>query len=261
MEIVILGSGNVAHCFGHLLELQGHRIRQVISRHTGHAQVLAERLNASYTDSPDEIWTGADVYLLAVSDRAIAGLDGWLRLGKRIAVHTSGSIPLKAIANISDNTGVLYPLQSLRRDIQQPAEIPVLVEASDRITQTRLITLAESISSRIELVNSDRRMKLHLAGVICNNFTNYLFTLARDYCQAESLDFGLLKPLIQETFHRLERYDPAQVQTGPAIRGDQVTLEQHLELLADHPGTQEVYQMLSDHISRYYALQGIDPEH
>lgn len=253
MEIVIIGSGNIAHSFGHLLELQGHRIHQVLSRDSGHARELAERLNAQYSSDLDEIWLSADVYLLAVSDHAIAELNGYLRLGRRIVVHTAGAVALSAIQNISKCTGVLYPLQSIRKDIKQARDIPVLVEASDKITLTRLKTLAESISSKVREVDSEQRLKIHLAAVFCNNFTNYLFTIAKDYCQKESLDFDLLKPLLHETFSRLERYDPRDVQTGPAMRNDTRTLEQHRGLLSGYPEIWEVYRLLSRHIYDYYS--------
>ncbi len=37
MDIVIMGAGNVAHCFGHLMKLHGHHVKQVISRSKAHA--------------------------------------------------------------------------------------------------------------------------------------------------------------------------------------------------------------------------------
>jgi predicted short-subunit dehydrogenase-like oxidoreductase (DUF2520 family) len=253
MEIVIIGSGNVAHTFGHMLELSGHRIVQVISRDGSHAKDLAEKLNAQHTSDLNDISMDADVYLMAVTDKAVGELNQVLRLGKRIAAHTAGSLPLAAISRISTNTGVLYPLQSLRKEIKQLRPIPMLVEAGDKVTLSRLKTLAESISPLVREMDSEHRMKLHLAAVICNNFTNHMITLASDYCRSQSLDFNLLKPLLQETFERADRFDPLEMQTGPARRHDAGTLELHMQLLAGYPGLQELYRVLSDHIYHYYS--------
>jgi len=260
MEIVLIGSGNVAHTFGHMLELSGHRIVQVISRNPGHARELADRLNAQHGTDLNDLSMDADVYLLAVTDRAIPQLNETLRLGKRIAAHTAGSLPLSAISRISTNTGVLYPLQSLRKDIKQIRPIPMLVEAGDRGTLTRLRTLAESISPVVREIDSEHRMKMHLAAVICNNFANHMISLAADYCRSESIDFDLLKPLLQETFDRADRYDPLDMQTGPARRHDRGTIDLQLELLTQYPGLRDFYRMISDHIFHYYPDPDLQPE-
>ncbi len=252
MEIVLIGSGNVAHTFGHMLELSGHQIVQVISRDPIHARELADKLNAHHGTDLNDLSMNADVYLLAVTDRAVHHLNETLRLGRRIAAHTAGSLPLSAISKISTGTGVLYPLQSLRKDIKQIRPIPMLVEARDKTTLTRLKTLAESISPLVREMDSEHRMKLHLAAVICNNFTNHMISLAADYCRSESIDFDLLKPLLQETFDRAERFDPLDMQTGPARRHDRGTIDLHLELLAPYPGLRDFYRMISDHIYHYY---------
>ncbi|PSL46815.1 putative short-subunit dehydrogenase-like oxidoreductase (DUF2520 family) [Chitinophaga niastensis] len=252
MDIVIVGTGNVAHCFGHLLKLHGHQVIQVVSRDKAHAQELGEMLNSPYTDDLLDINMEGDIYLLAVSDTAIPELNDQLRLGKRIVVHTAGAVPIEAIARISVNTGVLYPLQSIRKEIKTYPPIPVMMEASNDEVLRRLQSLAQSIASRVEVTNSPQRLRYHLTAVLCNNFTNHLIAQAKAYCEKEQLDFTLLQPIIKETFDRLEKYPPEMVQTGPALRMDEATMSLHRSLLAGDEYLQLVYQVMSDSIYQFH---------
>jgi predicted short-subunit dehydrogenase-like oxidoreductase (DUF2520 family) len=253
MDIVIIGAGNVAHCFGHLLKLHGHQILQVISRSKEHAVELAESLHSTGTNDLLDINMEADVYLMAVSDAAIPELNDELRLGKRFVVHTAGAVPLDAIKKISINTGVMYPLQSLRKEVRNYPAIPLLLEAANDEVMRRLKAVAQSVSPDIREVNSHQRLQLHLAAVLCNNFTNHLIARAKRYCENAGLDFALLQPIIKETFDRLEKFPPESVQTGPAVRKDESTMSRHRALLENEHYLQLIYQVMSDSIYDFHS--------
>ncbi|QEH41080.1 DUF2520 domain-containing protein [Chitinophaga sp. XS-30] len=252
MDIVIIGAGNVAHCFGHLMKLHGHHVKQVISRRKEHARELAELLGGGYTDDLLDIDMEADVYLLAVGDSVIPEMNDQLRLGRRIVVHTAGAVPMSAISRISTNTGVMYPLQSIRKEVKSYPAIPILLEAGNEEVQKRLFALAQSISSTIAVMNSAQRLQMHLAAVFCNNFTNHLIALAKFYCEQEGRDFSLLTPIIRETFLRLDKFPPESVQTGPALRQDEQTMTLHQSILEHYPSMQQIYPMLSESIYQFH---------
>jgi len=73
-------------------------------------------------------------------------------------------------------------------------------------------------------VSSEKREKIHLSAVIVNNFVNYLYQVANDLMQEQSLSFDLLKPLIMETANKINNLSPAEAQTGPAKRNDKKTI-------------------------------------
>ena len=112
MTAVIIGSGNVATVLAKIIQNAGHTIVQVISRNINNAGDLARRLNTAYTDKWKDI-ADADIYLIAVSDAAIASISATLQLRGKLILHTSGSVSKDVLENISDKYGVLYPLQSL----------------------------------------------------------------------------------------------------------------------------------------------------
>jgi uncharacterized protein DUF2520 len=59
-----------------------------------------------------------------------------------------------------------------------------------------------------------------------------------------------LQPLIEETALRIKTNSPHAVQTGPAMRHDNATIQKHLQLLEQYPELKKVYAFLSDSIER-----------
>ena len=62
------------------------------------------------------------------------------------------------------------------------------------------------------------------------------------------MGFDMLRPLIAETASKVKEHLPAGVQTGPAIRNDQHTIQAHLQMLDNEPELQEIYTLLSQGI-------------
>ena len=89
---------------------------------------------------------------------------------------------------------------------------------------------------------------LHIAAVFVSNFTNQLFKMAYDILEKENLSFDVLKPLIQETVNKIHHHAPSDMQTGPAKRGDMITIEKHLNYLNKNAPPQyfDLYKMFSE---------------
>ena len=252
MKVVIIGSGNVATVLGGRLFESGHAILQVVARRPEAAAGLARQWDAGCTTEWTELRPDADIYIVAISDKAVADLPAMVQLPGRLVVHTAGAVPLRALAGVSERCGVLYPLQSLRSEIRPFPEFPLLIDAIDPDDLERIASLAQSISRQVQRADDAYRLKCHVAAVAVNNFSNFLYTLADDFCERERIDFGLLQPLIRETAARLAHYSPREVQTGPAIRGDAGTTHRHLEMLADYPQLKALYELFSAEIAAYY---------
>jgi predicted short-subunit dehydrogenase-like oxidoreductase (DUF2520 family) len=157
-------------------------------------------------------------------------------------------VPADVLRNCSSNYGVLYPLQSLREELDPVTEVPLLTYGNNDHSKKMILDFAGSVSSYVQEADDDKRMKLHLAAVISSNFTNHLYTLAENYCKQEGLDFRLLYPLIDETARRIHDFSPTAVQTGPAARNDEVTINKHLQLLGSHQALRDLYILLTKSI-------------
>ena len=146
--------------------------------------------------------------------------------------------------------GCIWPLQTLKKGIVPIHEdFPLMLTASDPETNERLSELLASFFQKSVPISDEQKSVLHLAAVITGNFINHMLTKGFDYCQAQQLDFTLLRSLIMETVEKsLQSKDPSLIQTGPASRHDIKTIERHMDLLGDHKMLQEIYRILSDSI-------------
>src|SRR5690349_4665716 len=122
MNIVLIGSGNVATVLGRVIKSFGHTIKEVVSRNKTHAQTLAAELNATAQSNINSTTKEAHIYIIAVADNAIETVAKQLRLNDKIVVHTSGAVSKNVLQNVSERFGVLYPLQSLRKELTNTPE-------------------------------------------------------------------------------------------------------------------------------------------
>lgn len=251
MDIVIIGSGNVAAVLGRKFKAAGHDILQIVSRNASAASALAYEWDTVSTNYMIAINRNAGVYIIAVTDDAIDDVVKELKLPGKILAHTAASVPKEVLRNVTEHYGVFYPLQSLRKDMKELPDMPIFFDGSDEKTKKSLEKLAHSIS-RIQVMEAgdDARLKLHVAAVVVSNFTNHLYALAQDYCTKEGLDFKQLLPLIRETASRIETISPKEAQTGPALRHDAETIHKHLELLKNHPQLKNIYVLLTGSIQQ-----------
>jgi len=249
MHITFIGSGNVATHLGAAFKNAGHKIVQVYSRNAQNAALLAYHIGADAIESLDNIDNNTDIFILSVSDDAIAGIAQQLAKYDKLIVHTSGATSMYNLTAFTDKAGVFYPLQTFSKTKAVDfRSVPICIEGTDEtITQT-LKELAQTISNKVYLVDSSQRRTLHLAAVFACNFPNYLYRVAQGLLAEQNMDFDLLRPLILETAEKVQEQFPADVQTGPAIRGDQNTILNHLQMLKTEPELEQLYRLLSQGI-------------
>ncbi len=251
MDIVIIGSGNVAAVLGRKFKAAGHSILQIYSRNASAASMLAYEWDTESTNYKSLLNQSADVYIIAVPDDSIQDVTESLHLPRKVVAHTAASVPMDVLKNVTAHYGVFYPLQSLRKEMTYLPDIPVFFEGSDARSKKILGELAYSIAGeKVTEADDNARLKLHIAAVVVSNFTNHLYVLAEEYCRKERLDFKLLQPLIDETSSRIKSINPVSSQTGPAIRHDSDTIHKHLELLKDHPQLKNIYILLTESIQQ-----------
>ena len=248
MRVVLVGAGNVATVLAALLTKNHHTVSQVINRNIFHAKELANKYNATYTDFEGKPDLTADIFIIATTDASLTDNFASLNTGDRLVVHTAGSVSKDVLKKISKNYGVLYPLQSLRKELVEIPPIPFLVDGNNEGSLIYLKQFALTISDNVHQATDEERLTLHTAAVIVSNFTNHLYTLAEEFCIKEKVTFDLLKPLIMQTALRISNSSPAAVQTGPAARKDIFTLDKHLRILGNHPKLRIMYMRLTESI-------------
>lgn len=253
MQVVILGTGNVATVFAKRFNNSGHSVIQVWGRDIAKAEYLAALVNADAISDINSLTKNADVYIIAVSDKAVPELIDQLSLPGALVLHTTASLSKQVLRNVSEKYGVLYPLQSLRKMMDETTPIPLLVDGNSETIIKEIEGLAKAISNTVVIADDETRVKLHVAAVFACNFTNYMYLQSATFCEKEHLDFSLLQPLIEETANRLRDHHPSKVFTGPAVRGDVPTMEKHLSLLESYPEQEAIYKDLSNRILKQHG--------
>lgn len=245
MQVVIIGSGNVATVLANRMYKQGIVIKEVYSRSYDHASMLATKVNAKALNNLENISRDADLYIIAVSDKAIESIADQLQLPNKLVIHTAGSVSINMLQKASNKIGVLYPVQSLRTDMNEHTPIPFLIDGNTTDVIQQLEALAHLLHSTAAFGNDEVRAKLHVAAVFACNFVNYMYVQSALFCEKEQIPFSLLQPLIEETANRLQSNHPLTVFTGPAVRGDMQTINKHLELLGAYPEQQQLYSFIT----------------
>ena len=244
-KVSIIGAGNVAWHLSHALTEEGIQIDYIYNRTIDKAAELAAHCNAQAAHEIKQI-VKSDLIVITVSDDAILEVVRSIPKTRGIIVHTSGNVSLEALFP-HENSGVLYPLQSFRREVMlEIDQVPLLIEGNSmEVTQT-LLSLARKLSKTIYEISSMQRRRLHIAAVFANNFVNHMYKQAEDICNEHDIPFEVLYPLIKETAMKVTETSPVNLQTGPAIRRDERTMGIHLDLLT--PDQQELYRLISKSI-------------
>ncbi|MEY2868507.1 MAG: hypothetical protein RIR01_962, partial [Bacteroidota bacterium] len=249
IKVSIIGSGNVAQ---HLittfqnLEKSINKI-ELVQAFARKKESLSHLLpQEKITDNLNTL-AEADLYIISISDDAIATVSDALPFKNRLVVHTSGSTPF-TILNDNNRKGVFYPLQTFTKG--KPVDfktIPLCLEAENPSDYQILDKVAKAISDKVYAINSEQRKALHVAAVFVNNFTNHLYSIGNDICLENQIPFDILKPLMEETLQKLQSLSPKEAQTGPAIRQDQKTIAAH-EAFLKNENQLKIYKTLTQSI-------------
>ena len=247
-RIAIIGSGNLAEALALAVARSGRELVQLFARNPQRGPEVARMAGTTWTDDPAAI-AEADLYIFAVSDRAVAELAATLPLpAGAIVAHTAGSVPLDALGRFA-RRAVIYPLQTFTKGRAVDfSQIPLFLETSTPELHAEVEEFARSLTRTVRRAGSAERARIHLAGVFACNFVNAMYAAGERMLADAGAEFDLLKPLIAETAAKaVGAASPASVQTGPAVRNDLATLDRHRAMLGSEPDLETIY----DTISRY----------
>ena len=249
-SVAIIGSGNVAEALALAVASSPLELRQVFGRNRSRVAAVAALAGCDGASDPARL-AAADIYLIAVSDRAVAEVASSLPIApSAVVAHTAGSVPVDALPAYFERRAVFYPFQTFTagRSVDF-SQIPILIETATPALRPEMTAFARTLSHTVLYADSALRGKVHLAGAFACNFANHCFELGAGVLRQAGLSFDLLRPLIGEmTAKALASASPAEVQTGPAVRNDLPTEERHLQLLEKNERLSAIYRLISQDI-------------
>jgi predicted short-subunit dehydrogenase-like oxidoreductase (DUF2520 family) len=230
-------------------------------RESPHAALLnAEHTTPLFTaplsqpDAPlQEALGNSERVIIAVSDDAVSEVSETLRAGGALApgtviAHTSGCLSSQVLSVPKGcSRGSLHPLaacpdpgstRALLRDtfFALEGEPPALAP---------LAALVESLGSRSAVITAPHKARYHAAAVLSSNLMVALLALAQDEVRAIGLDDmePHLTDLALGALTRVKDQGLERGLTGPLVRGDTHTIENHLDQLSPQAAT--AYRALS----------------
>ncbi len=261
-NVVVIGAGNVAWSLAPAIaEAKGYHLSQIYARNISRASLLATTIkyNVDITEDISSI-SKADIYIISLKDDAIGEIVDKLPRHEALWLHTSGGVPIDALAPLPGRRGVLYPLQTFSRGRKLPfSNIPVFIEGDTLEALEEIKSLASSLSGNVTFADSDMRRKMHIAAVFACNFTNHLWAVATELLQDDGMNFEMMKPLLVETINKAFETGAYDGQTGPARRGDTEVITGHINSI-DSEAYRNLYRILSRSIYNMYNPETPDNE-
>ncbi len=255
MKFSMIGTGNIAWFLSQKFIKAGHQCTHVFGRDLAKAKLLADTVDSDPTDRIKDIKDQDDVVIIAIADNAIAEVAAKLTPGNAVLVHTAGSVSLDVLEDAT-NRGVIWPIYSFVKNSQPThRNIPTAFEVNNPSSKGIIRNLVHAFTDVSFEADMSKRQWLHLGAVIGNNFVNHLMAIDEMICKEQNVDFALLLPILQQTMERLHDSKPLELQTGPAMRGDDSTINRHLELLDKHPYWKDIYASVSASITETYRPQ------
>ena len=248
MQIVLIGSGNVAFHLAKAFSEAQIPISQIFGRNTTELQKISEQFSIPFST---ETLADADLYIISVSDSSIAEVSTLIKNKNVLVAHTSGSVSREALSG-NYRKSVFYPLQTFSKSKNLDySKIPFFIDAENENDEEILKNLASKISKNVMLANDEKRKYIHLTAVFACNFVNHLYARAKEISDSQGIPFDYFLPLIDETTQKIHELEPKLAQTGPAIRNDEKVLKLHESLLTDEEKL-KIYKTLNESIKKMY---------
>ena len=248
MQIVLIGSGNVAFHLAKAFTEAQITISQIFGRNTTELQKISDQFSIPFST---ETLADADLYIISVSDSSISDVSSLIKNENALVTHTSGSVSREALSG-NFRKSVFYPLQTFSKSKNLDySKIPFFIDAENENDEEILKNLASKISKNVMLANDEKRKYIHLTAVFACNFVNHLFARAKEISDSQGIPFDYFLPLIDETTQKIHELEPKLVQTGPAIRNDEKVLKLHESLLTDEEKL-KIYKTLNESIKKMY---------
>ena len=248
MQIVLIGSGNVAFHLAKAFTEAQIPISQIFGRNTTELQKISEQFSIPFST---ETLADSDLYIISVSDSSIAEVSSLIKNENALVAHTSGSVSREALSG-NYRKSVFYPLQTFSKSKNLDySKIPFFIDAENENDEEILKNLASKISKNVMLANDEKRKYIHLTAVFACNFVNHLYARAKEISDSQGIPFDYFLPLIDETTQKIHELEPKLAQTGPAIRNDEKVLKLHESLLTDEEKL-KIYKTLNESIKKMY---------
>ncbi len=254
VRIGFVGAGTLGRGLALALDGVGCDVAAAASRTRASAEWLAERITDSTTnrrcvalDSAQDVADACDLVFVTTPDAAIAEVAAevnW-RPGQGVA-HCCGAASIELLtdpANAGAAVAAMHPFQTFAA-LSGPTEaasrlsgVTFAVSATGWLSDY-LPSLAERLDGQAITIPDGLRPLYHASAVLACGYVGTLLDAAISLWTqmgfTEEDGIRAVAPLSRATVEAIAAAGPVRAVTGPAARGDAVTIAAHLTLLSEH---------------------------
>jgi predicted short-subunit dehydrogenase-like oxidoreductase (DUF2520 family) len=275
IDIAIIGAGNLGTSLGYALSKKGYNIKALSCRSLKSLKE-SQRIIREGKTSTDNIQTAkqGNILFICVPDGEIVKIvkelsGGQLSWREKYVFHCSGLLPsevMKPLKTRGALTASLHPIQSFSQkkgDLKQFEGIYFGLEGDDKALKLAQKIVGSLGGHSIHIRAQDKPI-YHAACSVASNFFVVLLDTAVSLLKHIGLEqkqaFKAVMPLIQGTLRNVKEFNTEGALTGPVIRGEQESVEKHLDALRKFPGYHEMYHSLAAQALEIAKRKNIPPE-
>src|SRR5690606_14214316 len=173
--ISIAGSGSATKVMLSAPTSNDSRFNSIWARNKSKAKELATEFELKIIEDPP-LFNQSDVLIVAVSDKSIKEVAEKFSSFNGLFIHLSGTTPVEHLK--SKRSAVIWPIQSLNtKNANLNVPFGYECQAED---ENLVISIIQSFGGNPVRMDYQIRSHLHMVAVFCNNFTNFVMTIADD---------------------------------------------------------------------------------
>jgi len=259
-NISIIGAGRLGTSLGYALSKKGYRIKALSCRTLSSAKESRQIIGKGIA-STDNVQTArvGELVFLCLPDEEIAKVTSVLagsdiNWSKKFVFHCSGLIPsevLKPLKSKGALTASLHPIQSFSQKKTEPTHFENIYFGLEGYSEALALSqkIVKQLGGHPLILQAKDKALYHAACSTASNFFVVLLDMAVFLLQQIGLQeekaLQMLLPLVKGTLHNVKKFDIRASLTGPVIRGDQKSIQKHLDALRNFSPYYETYKRLT----------------
>jgi predicted short-subunit dehydrogenase-like oxidoreductase (DUF2520 family) len=259
-DVSIIGAGRLGTSLGHALRKKGYKIKALSCRTVSSAQ-KSRKIIGEGIASIDNIQTAkmGQIVFLCLPDEEISKVAKVLagsniNWSKKFVFHCSGLIPSKVLKPLGDKgafTASLHPIQSFAQKKTPSAQFENIYFGLEGSTEALALSskIVRQLGGHPLFIQPEDKALYHAACSTASNFFVVLLEMAVSLLKKVDLQeekaLQILLPLVKGTLHNVKKLNIRTSLTGPVIRGDEESLQEHLNALRNFPFYYETYKRLA----------------
>lgn len=240
---MVAGPGRVGTSVAHWLAARGARLEAIVGRRESpSAARLARELDCPCLPFETLSSGNAELLLLALPDATLAPAAAALaaRDQARVVLHVAGALGAAVLAPLrarGSAVGSWHPLRAFPEPVRDPAAAVGTFFALDGDAPAIALgeRLTRALAAECALVPESQRSLYHGAAALAAGGVTTLLAAVSSLAERMSLPAAARRGYLELARGALaaacDANDPADAITGPVARGDEETVERHLEAL------------------------------